>query len=47
MLRILEPLHAMIQRGPQTLKETSFTQTYGRDLAEALEWCGKYKVLSR
>jgi FKBP12-rapamycin complex-associated protein len=43
MLRILEPLHAMIQRGPQTLKETSFTQTYGRDLAEALEWCGKYK----
>lgn len=26
MFNTLEPLHAMIERGPQTLKETSFTQ---------------------
>lgn len=26
MFAALEPLHALIERGPQTLKETSFTQ---------------------
>ncbi|KAL1494336.1 hypothetical protein ABEB36_009951 [Hypothenemus hampei] len=44
MLKILEPLHMMMQRGPQTLKETSFTQAYGRDLSEAHEWCRKYRA---
>ncbi|CAB3378482.1 Hypothetical predicted protein [Cloeon dipterum] len=40
----LEPLHTMIQKGPQTLKETSFTQAYGRDLQDAQEFCNRYKV---
>lgn len=44
MFETLEPLHAMLERGPQTLKETSFYQAYGRDLNEALEWCQHYKV---
>nr|ALE20544.1 mTOR [Leptinotarsa decemlineata] len=44
MLRILEPLHAMMQRGPETLKETSFNQAYGRDLGEAHEWCQRYRI---
>lgn len=44
MFDTLEPLHAMLERGPQTLKETSFYQAYGRDLTEALEWCQHYKV---
>ncbi|KAF4524829.1 hypothetical protein B566_EDAN014311 [Ephemera danica] len=44
MFDTLEPLHAMIHRGPQTLKETSFNQAYGRDLQEAQEWCSRYKV---
>lgn len=44
MFKILEPLHAMMERGPQTLKETSFNQAYGRDLTEAQEWCQRYKV---
>lgn len=44
MFDTLEPLHAMLDRGPQTLKETSFYQAYGRDLTEALEWCQHYKV---
>ncbi|ELU01654.1 hypothetical protein CAPTEDRAFT_155489 [Capitella teleta] len=43
MLSTLEPLHAMMERGPQTLKETSFNQAYGRDLADAQEWCRKYQ----
>ncbi|CAG9838013.1 unnamed protein product [Diabrotica balteata] len=44
MLRILEPLHTMTHRGPETLKETSFTQAYGRDLGEAYEWCQRYRI---
>ena len=28
MFATLEPLHAMMERGPQTLKETSFNQVY-------------------
>lgn len=44
MLRILEPLHTMMQRGPDTLKETSFNQAYGRDLSEAHEWCQRYRI---
>lgn len=44
MLAILEPLHRMLERGPETLKETSFNQAYGRDLLEALEWCNRYKL---
>ncbi|XP_064459506.1 serine/threonine-protein kinase mTOR-like [Ornithodoros turicata] len=43
MFATLEPLHAMMERGPQTLRETSFNQAYGRDLAEAQEWCKKYQ----
>ena len=43
-LEILEPLHALMDRGPQTLKETDFMQTYARDLMEAHEYCIKYKV---
>ncbi|KAL9903155.1 serine/threonine-protein kinase Tor [Glossina fuscipes fuscipes] len=43
MFDILEPLHAMLERGPQTLKETSFSQAYGRELTEAYEWTQRYK----
>nr|KAG5704724.1 hypothetical protein BaRGS_005180 [Batillaria attramentaria] len=43
MFQTLEPLHAMIERGPQTLKETTFNQAYGRDLMEAQQWCQKYQ----
>ncbi|KAG8190056.1 hypothetical protein JTE90_023028 [Oedothorax gibbosus] len=42
MIATLEPLHDLVQRGPQTLKETSFTQSYGRELSEAHEWVKKY-----
>ncbi|KAI5754208.1 hypothetical protein M8J77_006768 [Diaphorina citri] len=44
MFDTLEPLHVMLERGPQTLKETSFHQAYYRDLVEALEWCNRYKI---
>lgn len=44
MFDTLDPLHKMMERGPQTMKEMSFNQAYGRDLAEAQEWCRKYQV---
>ena len=44
MFKTLEPLHAMLERGPKTLKEVSFSQAYGRDLNEAQEWCNRFKV---
>uniref|UniRef100_T1ISC3 Serine/threonine-protein kinase TOR n=1 Tax=Strigamia maritima TaxID=126957 RepID=T1ISC3_STRMM len=43
MFATLEPLHEMMERGPQTLKETSFNQAYGRDLMESQEWCRKFQ----
>ncbi|KAH6595655.1 hypothetical protein BASA61_003754 [Batrachochytrium salamandrivorans] len=33
----------MLERGPETAREISFMQTFGRDLAEAYDWCKKYK----
>lgn len=44
MFDTLKPLHLLLDRGPQTLKETSFYQAYARDLTEAYEWCVHYKV---
>lgn len=31
-------------QGPQTLREISFIQSFGRDLAEARDWCEAYKT---
>ncbi|KAI2636825.1 TOR kinase [Xylaria nigripes] len=43
MLATLAPLHEQLERGPETLREISFAQTFGRDLAEAREWCRQYE----
>ncbi|KAI9327967.1 armadillo-type protein [Obelidium mucronatum] len=43
MFATLEPLHHMLERGPETLREISFNQAFGRDLQDALDWCKKYK----
>ncbi|SPQ26658.1 5e2edd65-6acc-4dcf-a7ef-f29e4cb58798 [Thermothielavioides terrestris] len=43
MFDVLEPLHDMLEKGPVTLREISFTQTFGRDLSEAREWCRQYR----
>jgi len=44
MLATLEPLHEMLRKGPETLREISFIQSFGRDLAEAKDWCEAYKT---
>ena len=42
MFHTLEPLHRLLERGPETLRESSFVQAFGRDLKEAQEWCHQY-----
>ncbi|XP_017768823.1 PREDICTED: target of rapamycin [Nicrophorus vespilloides] len=44
MFKVLDPLHARLACGPQTLKEISFTQAYGRDLVEAQDYCQRFKT---
>lgn len=44
MLTTLEPLHEMLRKGPETLREISFIQSFGRDLNEAKDWCEAYKT---
>jgi FKBP12-rapamycin complex-associated protein len=43
MLSTLEPLHKMMETGPETSREISFNQAFGSDLAEALDWTNKYR----
>ncbi|KAK1259623.1 Serine/threonine-protein kinase TOR [Acorus gramineus] len=43
MLAVLEPLHAKLEEGPETIKENAFIQAYGRELLEARECCLNYK----
>jgi FKBP12-rapamycin complex-associated protein len=43
MFATLEPLHELLERGPETLREISFAQAFGRDLKEAHEWCQQYE----
>ncbi|WPH02862.1 Hypothetical protein R9X50_00573000 [Acrodontium crateriforme] len=43
MLKCLEPLHAMLAKGPETLREISFIQSFGRDIEEAKQWCDTYR----
>ncbi|CAI5758005.1 unnamed protein product [Candida verbasci] len=38
MFEVLEPLHQMLQKGPETMREQAFANTYGRELADAFEW---------
>ena len=43
MFAALEPLHAMLDRGADTLREMSFAQQVGGDLEEARRLCNVYK----
>lgn len=44
MFQALEPLHEQLERGPETLREISFAQAFGRDLKEAQDWCHQYET---
>ena len=44
MFATLEPLHKMLEKGAETLREMSFNQTFGKDLANAHQFCQIYKT---
>lgn len=44
MFATLEPLHDMLDKGPETLREVAFNQTFGRDLIDARESCRRYRA---
>lgn len=43
MFATLAPLHDMLDKGAETLREVSFVQAFGRDLAEAKHFCLMYR----
>lgn len=43
MYEVLEPLHRMIQTGPQTIREALFASAFSRELADAYEWVLNYR----
>lgn len=43
MFGVLEPLHQMVERGGQTVREAQFIQSFGNELKEARELCIRYK----
>ncbi|KAJ7032195.1 phosphatidylinositol 3-kinase [Mycena alexandri] len=43
MFAVLEPLHEMLEAGPQTVRETSFNQVFGSELRHAREACRRYR----
>ncbi|KAI9797251.1 MAG: phosphatidylinositol kinase- protein kinase tor1 [Piccolia ochrophora] len=43
MFETLKPLHDQLEKGPETLREISFVQAFGRDLTEARDWCATYR----
>lgn len=43
MFEVLEPLHIMLQKGPETMRESSFANAFGRELADAYEWVINYR----
>eukprot|EP00168_Porphyra_purpurea_P002178 TRINITY_DN1254_c0_g1_i5.p1 TRINITY_DN1254_c0_g1~~TRINITY_DN1254_c0_g1_i5.p1 ORF type:complete len:2806 (-),score=579.71 TRINITY_DN1254_c0_g1_i5:1523-9940(-) len=47
MLDVVEPLHNMMEQGPVTAREVAFAREFGRDLAEAAEWCRRFRASRR
>eukprot|EP01052_Picozoa_sp_SAG31_P012956 SAG31_NODE_768_length_12226_cov_3.928424_3_plen_2501_part_00 len=43
MLEQLDKLHESLHRGPETLREISFQQSFGSQLCEAEEWINRYR----
>jgi FKBP12-rapamycin complex-associated protein len=47
MLQTLAGLHKMMEKGPETARERSFLNSFGRELEEALKWCHSYRRTGR
>ena len=47
MFEALAPLHAMMEKGPETMREVAFQAAFGRELLEAQECCRRYQASNR
>jgi len=45
MFAVLEEKHQMMDQGAETMREVHFTQTYGRDLADARDYGRRFRVM--
>ncbi|GMM28463.1 phosphatidylinositol kinase-related protein kinase [Martiniozyma asiatica (nom. inval.)] len=43
MFSILEPLHELLQKGPETIREISFANTFGKELTDAHGWLLEFR----
>ncbi|KAI0461879.1 hypothetical protein LJB42_004483 [Komagataella kurtzmanii] len=43
MFLVLEPLHKLLDKGPETLREISFQNAFGRELNDAFNWVLNYR----
>lgn len=43
MYATLDPLHALLDKGPQTLREISFQTAFARDLNDAYSWVNSFR----
>lgn len=44
MFATLDPLHDMLEAGPETLREISFQTQFGRDLQDARDACRRFRT---
>ncbi|ODV85481.1 hypothetical protein CANARDRAFT_28273 [[Candida] arabinofermentans NRRL YB-2248] len=43
MFSILEPLHKMLEKGPETIREASFANAFGKELSDAHQWLMNFR----
>ncbi|QBM89432.1 Rapamycin binding domain-containing protein [Metschnikowia aff. pulcherrima] len=43
MFEVLDPLHRMLQKGPEPMRKASFNNAFGRELGDAYEWVLNYR----
>ena len=45
MLATMQPLHAMLSCGPETMREVSFQQAFGQELQDAYNHCQRFRQI--
>ncbi|KAH3666740.1 hypothetical protein OGAPHI_003189 [Ogataea philodendri] len=43
MFSILEPLHQLLEKGPETIREASFVNAFGKELNDAYQWLMNFR----
>eukprot|EP01105_Mastigella_eilhardi_P021948 TRINITY_DN5365_c0_g1_i1.p1 TRINITY_DN5365_c0_g1~~TRINITY_DN5365_c0_g1_i1.p1 ORF type:complete len:2426 (-),score=601.66 TRINITY_DN5365_c0_g1_i1:7080-14204(-) len=43
MIKTVKPLHEMLEKGPETPRETAFLTNFGHELKDAWDWCKSFQ----